>query len=45
MKSLGLKLNENCVLATLKDNNRVILFQLTNTHELQVNASPEKTRI
>lgn len=42
MKSLGLRLNENCVLATLKDNNRVILFQVTNTHELQVNTSPEK---
>jgi DNA-binding IclR family transcriptional regulator len=42
MKNLETKLNENCVLASMKDNNRIILHQVTNTHELQVNTSPEK---
>jgi len=42
MKNLEATLNENCVLASMKDNNRIILHQVTNTHELQVNTSPEK---
>lgn len=42
MKNLEAQLNENCVLASMKDNNRIILHQVTNTHELQVNTSPEK---
>jgi len=42
MKNLEAILNENCVLASMKDNNRIILHQVTNTHELQVNTSPEK---
>jgi DNA-binding IclR family transcriptional regulator len=42
MKNLEATLNENCVLASMKNNNRIILHQVTDTHELQVNTSPEK---
>jgi|SRR6185312_594035 len=42
MKNLEATLNENCVLASIKDNNRIILHEVANTHELQVNTSPEK---
>jgi len=42
IKNLGLKLNESCILASLKANNRITLYQVTNTHELQVNTRQEK---
>ena len=42
MKKLVVKLNESCILASLKDNNRITLFKVTNTHELQVHPREEK---
>jgi DNA-binding IclR family transcriptional regulator len=42
MKKLVEKLNESCILASLKDNTRITLFKVTNTHELQVHPSEEK---
>ncbi|KAA9038680.1 hypothetical protein FW778_14125 [Ginsengibacter hankyongi] len=42
MKELVVKINESCILASLKDNNRITLYQVTNTHELQANPRQEK---
>lgn len=42
VKNLGLTLNESCILASLRNNKRITLYQVTDTHELQVNTPQEK---
>lgn len=42
MNQLSATLNEGCILAVLKDNIRIILYEVKSTHELQVINKKEK---